>query len=235
VCSFAFFVSPLGVSIPLELCHHKTYGIISPRVIYTIGFLMAFVLYKNYFFILRLVSRSPITAESMYVKNCMLYRRIYEVFLFFFGLWSIGYMNCFGNIMYVQRLLQHNVFYDLANDFYEMKQNNPKLSEFCLTGNVRTPIMRNFYNLYPINNKILPEAWPIAVYCMFGFYCKEFDVFSLKKTKIENNIWDKNKVLLKSKPWYDIYSVDGRALYVKLNGIDTRSQDDSRLVFLISK
>ncbi|MDR3151774.1 MAG: glucosyltransferase domain-containing protein [Holosporaceae bacterium] len=222
VFAVAFLLSPLGVNIPLELYYHKIHGFIMPRVIYTMGFLMAFVLYKNYFFIMRLASRPAIAVRSVQSKKHMLYRRTYEVFLFFFGVWSLGYMNCFGNIMYVQQLLQHNVFYDLANDFYEIKQNNPKLSELYLTGNVRTPVMRNFYNLYPINNRILPESWQIAVYSMFGFYCKEYGTSSLKKSEIEDNIWDKSKVLLKSKPWYDVYSVDDRALYVKLNGIDTQ-------------
>ncbi|MDR1362071.1 MAG: glucosyltransferase domain-containing protein [Holosporaceae bacterium] len=228
ICVFAFFIGPLGANIPLELCSHKVGGCIKPRVLYCMGILMAFVLYKNYLFICEALARSAAAGRGVtkYLGSCC---RCYRIFLFFFGLWNIGYMNCFGNMMYMQRLLQNNVFYDLANDIHALKQNDPKLSLLYMTGNISTPVLQNFYSLYPINNKILPETWSVAIYCMFGFYYKGIKNDSLKCIIVEDSDWRKNSLLLKSKPWYDIYSVNDNVLFVELNGITTIGKNANQL------
>jgi hypothetical protein len=231
ICVFAFFLSPLGVSIPLELSSHKIYEIMNPRIVYSIIILMAFILYKNYFFLMQ------VATENIHAKKYTLYRRMYEGFLFFFGLWSIYYMNCFGNIMYIQQQLQHNVFYDLANDLHDIRQEYQNFSRLYIHGNVCTPVMRNFYSIYPINKRILPEPWHMAIYSFFDYYCyKKNNKPSTLATLPRNNRLKENMTLLKSKPWYSIYSVDCNELYVKLNGIDIcGSTCNSIMVFKFDK
>ncbi|MDR3151775.1 MAG: glucosyltransferase domain-containing protein, partial [Holosporaceae bacterium] len=142
ICMLAFFLSPLGISTPLELSSHKVYEFLNPRIIYSIVILMAFILYKNYFFIMQKTGISSVAVKSIYTRKHMLHCRMYEMFLVLFGLWNIYYMNCFGNIMYAQRQLQHNVLYDLANDLNALGQRYPNLSRLYIPNNVRTPVMR---------------------------------------------------------------------------------------------
>ncbi|MDR2681730.1 MAG: glucosyltransferase domain-containing protein, partial [Holosporaceae bacterium] len=97
-----FLLGPFTACLPLDLYQHNVSGYITPRVLYTFGILMALVLYKNYMFL----------AKQVIIKN------IYRFFLITFGIWSISYMNAFGNIMHMQFLLEDKVAYELANDLH---------------------------------------------------------------------------------------------------------------------
>ncbi|GHT93481.1 hypothetical protein FACS1894122_08770 [Alphaproteobacteria bacterium] len=121
--------------------------------------------------------------------------------------------------MHMQKTLQDKVFYDMANDFYEIKNTDARFSSLCIIGSIRTPAADNFFKLYPINNRLLPEYWDAAIYCMLGLYIRDINDRSLIRLDKEE-VSLHNKFLLKSKQWYDIYSVGGSRILVELKGVD---------------
>ncbi|GHU13890.1 hypothetical protein FACS189449_09820 [Alphaproteobacteria bacterium] len=211
-----FLLCPLGANIPINLLHHKVGGELEPRLLYAFGILISCILYKNYLF----------------MESRKILKNLYKAFLFFFALWNIIYMNSFGNIMHMQKILQNNVFYDMANDFYEIKNQDPRFFLLSVIGNIHTPAADNFFKLYPINRRILPEWWDMAIFHMLGLYIQDQNNLSLVKIDIEDRNWQ-GKVLLKSKQWYDIYTVGGTRISVEMKSCS--GEQDGSLMFMFNR
>ncbi|MDR2157923.1 MAG: glucosyltransferase domain-containing protein [Holosporaceae bacterium] len=195
-----FCISPLGVDTPLNLSWHTTCREIRPRTLYAFGILISAVLYKNYLFIGKRAAA----------------QKIYRIFLSCFCLWNIGFVNSVGNLMHAQRILQDNVFYDLSKDIFKIKAKYGNLRTLFIDGNVRTPAMKNFSRLYPLCNQIMPECWDMALYNILGLHTYGMNM-SNSMIGTRKQI-PPNRIMLKSRLWYNIYSIDDVIIYVQLKG-----------------
>ncbi|MDR2681679.1 MAG: hypothetical protein LBB29_01365 [Holosporaceae bacterium] len=136
-------------------------------------------------------------------------------------------MNAFGNIMHMQFLLEDKVAYEVANDLHDLRKGHVVLG---ITGSVSSPAMKTFLKLYPLNKRILPDYWWRVRYVEMGFYSQ--DITNNIGYKFSNMTYIRvhdGGTLLKSRLWYDIYSMDG-LLLVRLRGPDIHTLPDGSII-----
>lgn len=208
IALFTFALCPLGVCVFINSVVNN-FSKLVVRVLYSSGLLLSIILLDNQKLFNKLKS-------AKFFFNCI---------LVCLSLWLIFFLNSAGNIIYRYRLLEDQVSYDIAKDADEIINSNAKISRLCVIGSISTPAMTNFWKLYPIMNKIIPEK-------SHGADHSRLVLFNSKLIKMEtyssdavllNNLSEMKRI--KSHMWYDMFVVDHKMLLVRLKeGADLNSR-----------
>ena len=202
IYTFIFTLCPIGTCLLLRtLVYEGNEAIV--RIMYSVGLLISLVLFSNH---------------SLFKKNKG--SDIFHNFLIsIFVIWNMVFLNSAANIIQYFRELQQHVFYDISKDIFDITNKDQNIKKICITGTVETQAMSNFFKLYPIMNRIIPEQWNIPDYCRIALINPQFSKQILTNAPIcEEYIESEysNKKLIKSHMMYNIFSLDHVLLLIEL-------------------
>ncbi len=192
---------PLGACSVMKILVSSENRFIPPRCLYSIGILISGVLYGSW-------SLFKISEKA---------QKFFSFVVTSLCLWNLVFLNSAGNLIHAYRILHQHVLYDVAKDVHEIRKNNPKLSGFCFSGSVQTYAMRNFMELYPIMDKIIPEKWYIPDMCQIAMIDYKFADSFMKYFPVDsffepNQYSEKN--LVRSHMLYDIFILNNKVIQV---------------------
>lgn len=199
------FLCPIGPCLLVRVICFEGNESILPRILYTVGILISLILYDTY-----LLFRSNKLSEIFY-----------KFLLSCFIVWNTVFSNSAGNIIRCLREVQRHVFYDISKDVFEVTNQNKGITRVCVVGSVRTQGMANFFKIYPIMERIIPEKWSIPSYSQIVMMNPEFAKMFWKHIPVCERYIEseyRNKELIKSHMWYDLFVLDKKLLLVSLKG-----------------
>lgn len=200
---FLLLLSPCGVYPFLHVAIFKGNTSILPRVMYSVGILIAIALHDNYLTFKRLGNGLT---------------RFYISIITVLGIWTIVFLNSAGNTIHYFRILEQLVTYDVSKDIFEITQINKNISEICIVGSVESSAMRNFSREYPMIERIIPEKWSAPTYCRMALMNPSFYQFLEGTGKNYRELQYRSKNKIKETMWYDVYITDSKLLLFELKG-----------------
>lgn len=222
ICLLAFLLSPMGLCLLLQSLDYSTEHVII-RMMYTVGILISLILFDN----------------SFSLRKRKIFRTLHNCIVLCFCIWNMIFSNSLGNIISHFRILEEEVFRDIANDISEMIENNPKIQTITINGAVYSEAMTNFAKTYPIARKIIPEFWGLLDYSRIGVQNPNFGKFLLKSKMFyqplnfeKNNI---HKKLLKKHMWYDLFTYGDDILQIALRHQPLDKKCATSVVLIINK
>lgn len=202
--SFALLMAPCGVYPFLSSAIFVGNISIPPRVMCSMGILLAIILRENYF-----------TFSKMQAFGRNFYRFIVAVL----ALWSVIFINSAGNIIHYFRILEDFVIYDISKDIFEETRSNKEILKLCFKGAVLSPAISNFARAYPMIDRIIPEKWHAPTYCRMALMNPYFPILDgTGENYIEDEYKYSEKKKLKETMWYTSYIVDKKLLLFELKG-----------------
>ena len=200
---FFLFLCPIGLCLLVRVICFEGNESILPRILYTIGILISLILHDTYL-----------------LFKCTKYSEIFYKFLLSsIVVWNIVFSNSVGNIIRCLREVQQHVFYDISKDIFEITNENKKITRVCVIGSVRTQAMANFFKLYPIMERIIPEKWSVPSYSQIVMMNSEFANMFWKHIPVCERYIEseyQSKKLLKKHMLYDLFILDNRLLLISL-------------------
>ena len=217
VLIFIFILCPSGPYIGLKV--FKENNLIPPRLLCGIGVFMSIVLYEVYL----LFQINKITKTLIKVISCLIVT------------WNLMFLNSAVNIMRENFRIRNLVEHDIAKDILEMSDTYPQITDFRIIGEVTIPANKNFFELYPIMDRIFLEKLDMLKHYRLGFVHHKLG----KKLMSDEHIFSKapeyvSKKLIKTQLMYDLYMLDNHILQIELKNDDNRKGKD-RFVMKIPK
>lgn len=200
---FLLILAPCGVYPFLRSAIFAGNVSIPPRVMCSMGFLIAIVLRDNYFTF----------------RNINLGRGIYRCIVSVLCLWSVVFLNSAGNIIHYFRILEDFVIYDISKDIFEVTRDNEEISELCFKGAILSPAITNFAKEYPMVDRIVPEKWHAPTYCRMALMNPYFPILDgTGENYMDGEHKYRSKEKLRETMWYTSYIVDKKLLLFELKG-----------------
>lgn len=213
-CTFVFALCPMGACLFLRTLIYKGNEAIV-RIMYSVGLLISLVLFSNY------------SLFKKYKGANIFYNFLMSIFI----VWNMVFLNSASNIIHYFRELQQHVFYDISKDIFEITNKDKNIKKICVTGTIETQAMSNFFKLYPIMSRIIPEQWNIPDYCRIALMNPQFSNQILSNAPICEKYIESEyskKKLIKSHMMYNVFSLDDFLLLVELkNDVKIRKLPDT--------
>lgn len=193
---FLFALCPFGVFTVLnsKIYNYSTSGV---RILYPMGILLSIVLLENQ----KLFEK---------VKNAKIF---FNCILICLCMWILFFLNSAGNLIHGFRLLEQQVNYDIAKDVNAIIKENKAIAKVCVSGHIRAPATENFWRIYPIMWKMIPEWWNN---CRLILNSPPFETKSTYVASTFSEDDFREKKLVKKHMWYDIFVLDNELLHVKM-------------------
>lgn len=137
--SLIFFTMPYGIH---AFTHHTKFNtFVCPRILYTFGIMLSFVMFESYNTLKRYILLSNVSTITMAL----------------FALWNISFTNSLGNMHNVQEQLSTNAMMCLSHDIndYNVRIGNKSGYWLYFKNYLSSSALDKFVKLYPIVEKIL--------------------------------------------------------------------------------
>lgn len=210
---FLLFLAPSGMYAFLHMVAFKGNASICPRILYSIGILLALILRDNYLMLQKIfIGRF----ESITEVVC----KFYKIMTGILCLWSLIFTNSVGNLVHRFQTVQQLVIHDISKDIFDITRDNKNISRVCVVGSITSPIFMNFSRIYPIIDRIIPEKWCAPTYFRLATLNPDVAnaILTLEGTsdKYKEGCY-RTRVLEKDNPFYRAFILDGSTLLFELN------------------
>ena len=189
------FLCPSGLYVCLKAFAKDE--LVTPRLLCGIGVLISIICHE----------------VNLLMRQCKITDFLIKAVLCLTVIWNLMFLNSSINIMRENFRIRNLIEYDIAKDIFEIRKTHPNISHIGIIGEIKSQNTENFFNLYPIMNRIFLEEFPAFAYYRLGSMNMDIKNALTKKGRVfTKNPKYHSKQLIKEQAIYDVYILDNYIL-----------------------